>query len=83
MKKQFLVLCLMLLSICGYAQTITVKGTVTSASDKLPMIGATVQVKGAGAGTITGLDGDYILNNIATRSSVISANVSTSGIHAK
>jgi len=66
MKKQFLVLCLMLLSICGYAQTITVKGTVTSASDKLPMIGATVQVKGAGAGTITGLDGDYILNNVAT-----------------
>ena len=39
MKEQFLVLCLMLLSICGYAQTITVKGTVTSASDKLPMIG--------------------------------------------
>ena len=63
MKKQFLVLCLMLLSICGYAQT-TVKGTVTSASDKLPMIGATVQIKGAGSGTITGLDGDYMLTNV-------------------
>lgn len=35
MKKQFLVLCLMLLSICGYAQTITVKGTVTSAWDTI------------------------------------------------
>lgn len=64
MKKQILLLCLALLSLCGYAQQITVKGVVTSASDKLPMIGATVQVKGAATGTITGIDGDYILSNV-------------------
>ena len=46
MKKQILLLCLALTSLCSYAQTITVKGVVTSASDKEPMIGATVQVKG-------------------------------------
>lgn len=39
MKKQFLIVCLLLLSLCSYAQTLTVKGTVTSASDKEPMIG--------------------------------------------
>ena len=62
MKKQFLIVCLLLLSLCGYAQTLTVKGIVTSASDKEPMIGATVQIKGTGNGTITGLDGDYTCN---------------------
>lgn len=41
MKKQILLLCLALTSLCSYAQTITVKGVVTSASDKEPMIGAT------------------------------------------
>ena len=37
MKKQILLLCLALTSLCSYAQTITVKGVVTSASDKEPM----------------------------------------------
>lgn len=64
MKKQILVLCLALISLCGYAQQITVKGVVTSATDKEPLIGATVQVKGAGTGTITGIDGDYTLMNV-------------------
>lgn len=36
MKKQLLIVCLLLLSLCSYAQTLTVKGTVTSASDKEP-----------------------------------------------
>lgn len=66
MKKQFLIVCLLLLSLCGYAQTLTVKGIVTSASDKEPMIGATVQIKGTGNGTITGLDGDYMLTNVSS-----------------
>lgn len=63
MKKQILLLCLALISLCSYAQT-TVKGVVTSATDKEPLIGATVQVKGAGNGTITGLNGDYSLMNV-------------------
>lgn len=63
MKKQILLLCLALISLCSYAQT-TVKGVVTSATDKEPLIGVTVQVKGSGTGTITGLNGDYSLTNV-------------------
>lgn len=64
MRRQILITCLLLLAICGYAQQITVSGVVTSNSDKLPLIGATVQVKGTTSGTITGLDGDYMLANV-------------------
>ncbi len=40
-----------------------VTGTVTSSSDGLPLIGATVQVKGSvSIGTITDLDGTYSIN---------------------
>ena len=63
MKKQILLLCLALISL-GYAQQITVKGVVTSATDQQPLIGTTVQVKGTGTGTITGIDGDYTLPNV-------------------
>ena len=41
MKKQILLLCLALISLCGYAQQITVKGVVTSATDQQPLIGTT------------------------------------------
>ena len=37
---------------------------MTSATDKEPLIGATIQVKGSGTGTITGIDGDYTLMNV-------------------
>ena len=66
MRKQILIACLLLLSVCGFAQQITVKGIVTSASDNLGLIGATVQIKGTTTGTITGLDGDYTLDNVAS-----------------
>nr|WP_129731007.1 TonB-dependent receptor [Parabacteroides goldsteinii] len=64
MRKQLLITCLLLLALCGYAQQITVKGIVTSATDSEPLIGATIQIKGAGSGTITGIDGDYTLANV-------------------
>ncbi len=41
------------------AQNITVKGTVSDASDNAPLIGAGVQVKGSAEGTVTDLDGNY------------------------
>ena len=75
MKKQFLIVCLLLLSLCSYAQTLTVKGTVTSASDKEPMIGATVQIKGTGNGSITGLDGDYILTNVSSNAVLVFSSI--------
>ena len=61
MRKQILIMCLLLLSVCGYAQQITVKGVVTAESDKLPLIGATVQLKGTTTGVITDFDGNYQL----------------------
>ena len=64
MRKQILITCLLLLSVCGFAQQITVKGIVTSDADKLRLIGATVQIKGTTKGTITGLDGDYMIPDV-------------------
>lgn len=43
----------------GYARTVT--GVVTSASDKEPIIGASVQVQGTTRGAATDLDGKYTL----------------------
>ncbi|WP_296258325.1 TonB-dependent receptor [uncultured Phocaeicola sp.] len=64
MKQLLFLCCFTLVSLCGFAQQITVKGIVTSDADKLGLIGATVQIKGTTVGTITGLDGDYTLNNV-------------------
>lgn len=44
-----------------HAQSITVTGTVTSATDGEPLIGVSVQVINANAGTITDLDGNFTL----------------------
>ena len=47
------------------AQNITVKGHVTIANTQEPVIGATIQVRGAShAGTVTDIDGNYMLQNI-------------------
>lgn len=64
MKQLLLLWSFALISICAYAQNITVKGIVTSGADNEPLIGATIQVKGSTTGTITGLDGDYQLTNV-------------------
>ncbi len=42
-----------------HAQSISVTGTVTSATDGEPLIGASVQVNKSTVGTITDLDGNY------------------------
>ncbi len=41
------------------AQTVAIKGTVTSAEDGLPIPSAAVTVKGTTVGTLTGIDGKY------------------------
>ena len=56
-----LMLCLLLLPGVLYAQTRIIEGTVTSAEDKEPLIGATIIVKGSLSGTETDLDGHYRL----------------------
>lgn len=55
-----------------FAQTITVKGTVTDAFDE-PIIGATIAQKGASStGTITDLDGNFTLSVPANSTLIIS-----------
>ncbi len=44
-----------------WAQTIPISGTVTSAADKMPMPGVTVQLKGTQKGSITDINGNYRL----------------------
>ncbi len=57
--------CLLSLLLCSWgahAQSLTVKGTVTAASDGQPVIGAGVVLKGTTTGTITDLDGNFTLS---------------------
>lgn len=62
MRKQVIIACLLLLTLCGYAQQINVKGNIISAVDNEPMIGATVMQKGTTNGTVTDIDGNFTLN---------------------
>jgi len=64
MKKSRLISFFTLLLVCTQliAQNITVRGTVTDASDSERLIGVSVSLKGAKSGTITDLDGNYTLS---------------------
>ena len=54
-----------------FAQSISVKGTVISAEDQLPIIGASVQVVGTTLGTITDFDGNFVLSDVPSSSKTI------------
>lgn len=62
--------CLLASAGLAYAQDLTVKGTVTSATDGEPLVGVTVQVKGSSNGTATDLDGNYSIK--AAKGAVLS-----------
>jgi len=53
------------------AQTVTIKGTVTSAEDGLPIPSVAVAVRGTTAGTLTGADGTYTVVVPASASQVV------------
>ncbi|MBD5317297.1 MAG: TonB-dependent receptor [Bacteroides sp.] len=62
MKKLFLLLAaIMTLSLCGYAQNMTVHGVVIDENDD-PLPGATVMPMGGGTGTATNVDGEFTLS---------------------
>lgn len=48
------------------AQTFTVTGKVITDNDELPLSGANVQVAGSKNGTLTDLEGKYVLKNVPT-----------------
>ena len=60
MKKLFAVVALLLMAVVAQAQGQTVKGTVLDENGE-PMIGATVKAVGGQGGTVTDMDGNYVL----------------------
>lgn len=73
MKKSYifiLVLCLLIKIV--QAQDITVNGKITSATDKMPIPGVTVVLKGTSRGTTTDMNGNYSLQAPANGTLVFS-----------
>ncbi len=54
--------CFLLFHLQSFAQSKTITGTVTSASDKIPLPGVSVAVKGTTRGTVTGVDGKFTIS---------------------
>lgn len=61
-RLTYLFFCLILCLGYASAQTIAVRGTVTSAEDNEPVIGASVVVKGTTNGIMTDVNGEFTLN---------------------
>ena len=71
LKKFVILLTMALLSLPAFAQ-VKVTGVVTSADDGLPVIGATVLLKGnTSVGTATDIDGRFTLNVPSTDSHLV------------
>lgn len=51
-------------SLCMFGQNITVTGTVTDTNGE-PLIGVTIQVQGTTNGTVTDMDGNFTLSDVA------------------
>lgn len=69
--KRYLFLLLSFFTLGLYAQQVKLTGNAISASDKQPMIGLTVLVKGTTNGTVTDLDGNYTLTNVAKDATIV------------
>ena len=63
-KLMLLMTCLMIGIGLVNAQVRKVTGTVTSAEDGLPVVGASVLVKGTTVGTVTDIDGNFTISNV-------------------
>lgn len=65
MNKLVISVLLLILTLSVTAQTGSIKGKVTDASNDESLIGTTVMLKGTTTGTITDFDGNYIIPNVA------------------
>ena len=72
MKRLTLILVALLTFVGMNAQTVKVTGTVVSATDNEPLIGATVMVKGTTNGTATDIDGNFSIEAEAGKTLVFS-----------
>lgn len=72
MKRTFsLMLLCLLATLTTLAQTV-ITGTVVSAHDNEPVIGATVKVKGASLGAVTDVNGKFSIQVAAGKTLVVS-----------
>lgn len=72
--SRILLACVMLCfttALFAQSQEMTITGTVTSAADKVPLIGVTVKVKGGKAAAITDEKGHYRLKSPATAEKLV------------
>jgi TonB-dependent starch-binding outer membrane protein SusC len=69
--KQYLIILLSFFTLSIFAQQVKLTGKVTSASDKQPMMALPVLVKGTNNGTLTDLDGNFILNNVPKTGTIV------------
>lgn len=65
----FLAILFLFISTSLFAQNSTVKGTVTDSKNE-PLIGVSVLVQGSTNGTITDVNGNYILNNVPSNATI-------------
>src|SRR5690625_7722208 len=70
-KKMFFLFLLLGTSTSFLQAQTEVTGTVTSAADNQPLLGATVQVQGAQRGTTTDFDGNYRIEGIQPTDSLV------------
>ncbi|WP_338357771.1 TonB-dependent receptor [Yeosuana marina] len=59
MKTKIILFLFFLISVSGFAQNITVSGTVTGSEDNMPIPGVNILVKGTIRGVSTDFDGNY------------------------
>ena len=82
MKRITLLLAGLIFAGCQWilAQTVQVSGTITSSEDGLSLPGATIVVKGTTIGSVTDLDGNYIINAPLEATTLVYSYV---GMHSK
>ncbi|MFT2008329.1 TonB-dependent receptor [Pontibacter sp. 13R65] len=66
-----LVLCMFTFQALYAQENISIRGTVTDASNGQPLIGAGVQVKGTTSGGQTDIDGNYTIENVPSNATLV------------
>jgi TonB-linked SusC/RagA family outer membrane protein len=70
MKKILTVFLMVIITVCGFAQTQKITGKITDSSGE-PLPGVTVVVKGTTTGTVTDIDGNYSMTNVSAESVLV------------
>ncbi len=71
MKSNYLLIYFLLLSTFGFSQNYDIGGQVKESGSQLPLPGVNVQIKNATTGTSTDLDGNFVLKNVPSGTTVV------------